>query len=1262
MSTRRTFVRRVSIGRPISNVNEAASGVVSAQARAAGNILINNASTNLYQSGDLVGSHGIVKFFDSSGNNIVLSVDSDELKAIIDSDYVKFITGQSLTRNFVDSAYVEQNSLDSERGLNLFNAELGQLSVSIVPQTDSAIDLGSASKKFRKLFLSGSTIELGTLSISDSNGNLVVRDNSNNKAKLDLSANSTNDLKESDNLYYTRARFDSALGDTTSRGTIRGYINLVDAGGDGSLTYDSAGGKITYTGPSASEVRAHINVVDAGGDGSFTYDSALGKLTYTGPSAAEVRAHLNGGHGIVYSTSTGNISVDSSEIRGLFSAGGDLTYNSGTGQFTFDVESVYTQANFESDLSLSLNATNGIAYDSASHKLSLINTGVDSGTYGSSTRVPILRIQSDGRVDSAGSVLVAGVTGVSFDSSTETITISTADGNTFSTAIGGYDNLQATNFTADSAVVTDISGSSINYDSGSINQFTATNITADSAVITDISGTTANYPTIISSQLSADSASITTIDNNVLRTNDLNADSAVITAVSGSSLNYVSANIGQLDIDSAETGNLRVSGNLTVAGETVTVSASTLTINDPLIHLADSNEVSDVVDIGFIGHYYRDAQRRHTGLFRDASNDQYYLFRNMIDSAFDSSIPPSVINRSATDFTKADLNVGNLLADSATMTNLTVTGLSTTSVSTSTLSRAATVDSGVYGSATLIPVITVNTSGFIDSIGTTLVAGVTGFSLDSQRGVLTISTADGGSFSAPIHSRDSAELFEISGSSLNYDSGSINQFTATNITADSAVITDISGTSVNVTTGLISQLSTDSAYATRLDANIARVNGLSGDSSSFTNTTLATTSLGGTMTVSGGKIVLNDGSGNRISVGTGEEGQIYHNSNNSYYTTSGGALVLGGDTVFLTDASLNVAATINPLTDTILTYNKVSKFRTTSTGVQVESVDSGSAAEPELILYRNSGTPADGDYLGQIQFKGKNDANGDEIYAKVTGKIRDATQGTEDGLIETAIKGNGGFVIVSRQRHDELQLLNSTGLSVDGNTTLSGDLTYDGSVVDSAWVGERARVITSDEIKFVDVDAGAGYGPKLVLDRNSSSPADSDAIGYLEFRGRNDADSEIEYGSIQSFIHDATADTEDGELQFRLKQIGVDREKFALTPRGFELGVNEKLYFQSDSGDLYLHSASTGSHNLLLPDSSGTLLTRDFVFDLIDSAYVGARVTSTGLEIPINDSAGNRLIGITITQAATIATGSPIGFGNTITILDKDSAEVTISL
>jgi len=108
----------------------------------------------------------------------------------------------------------------------------------------------------------------------------------------------------------------------------------------------------------------------------------------------------------------------------------------------------------------------------------------------------------------------------------------------------------------------------------------------------------------------------------------------------------------------------------------------------------------------------------------------------------------------------------------------------------------------------------------------------------------------------------------------------------------------------------------------------------------------------------------------------------------------------------------------------------------------MESTDAGNSAAPELILYRNSASPANGDYLGQVQFKGENANGAQEIYAKVTGKISDPTHNSEDGLIETAIKGNGSFTIVSRQKSDELQLLNGVNLNVDGNIVVGG--TVDG--------------------------------------------------------------------------------------------------------------------------------------------------------------------------------------------------------------------------
>jgi len=110
--------------------------------------------------------------------------------------------------------------------------------------------------------------------------------------------------------------------DRVTAAEIRSEVSVVDAGGDGSLAYDSGTGVITYTGPSAAEVQAHfsagtnttyssgtfditdatirgkVSATDAGGDGSFSYDSNTGVFTYTGPSATEVRAHFSGGTGV----------------------------------------------------------------------------------------------------------------------------------------------------------------------------------------------------------------------------------------------------------------------------------------------------------------------------------------------------------------------------------------------------------------------------------------------------------------------------------------------------------------------------------------------------------------------------------------------------------------------------------------------------------------------------------------------------------------------------------------------------------------------------------------------------------------------------------------------------------------------------------------------------------------------------------------------------------------------------------------------------
>ena len=95
----------------------------------------------------------------------------------------------------------------------------------------------------------------------------------------------------------------------------------------------------------------------------------------------------------------------------------------------------------------------------------------------------------------------------------------------------------------------------------------------------------------------------------------------------------------------------------------------------------------------------------------------------------------------------------------------------------------------------------------------------------------------------------------------------------------------------------------------------------------------------------------------------------------------------------------------------------------TANGLELNSVDAGSSAGPELKLFRNSASPADADYLGQLKFAGESDTGVERNYAKITGKILDASNGTEDGIIEFAHIKAGSQTITGRWRSDSLQLL-----------------------------------------------------------------------------------------------------------------------------------------------------------------------------------------------------------------------------------------------
>ena len=207
--------------------------------------------------------------------------------------------------------------------------------------------------------------------------------------------------------------------------------------------------------------------------------------------------------------------------------------------------------------------------------------------------------------------------------------------------------------------------------------------------------------------------------------------------------------------------------------------------------------------------------------------------------------------------------------------------------------------------------------------------------------------------------------------------------------------------------------------------------------------------VNGTIQIGGSGNNITFADNNKAMFGNDNDLQIYHSGTTSFIRDMGdGDLQLfANDDVFIRGQSTNNYMARFAETGAVTLYhNNASKFSTTSSGIGVTgnatltSTDSGSSAAPEFELRRDN-TGADANYIGQIKFTADNDADQNTVFAKITGKILDASDGTEDGILEFAHKKAGSNVITGRWRSDSLQLLNGTSLTVDG--TITGDLTGD---------------------------------------------------------------------------------------------------------------------------------------------------------------------------------------------------------------------------
>jgi hypothetical protein len=150
-------------------------------------------------------------------------------------------------------------------------------------------------------------------------------------------------------------------------------------------------------------------------------------------------------------------------------------------------------------------------------------------------------------------------------------------------------------------------------------------------------------------------------------------------------------------------------------------------------------------------------------------------------------------------------------------------------------------------------------------------------------------------------------------------------------------------------------------------------------------------------------------------------------------------------------------------------------------------------------------------------------------------------------------------------------------VDIDGAVDMASTLQVDGSITSSSEM-TLTRSDNGINLSLVSTDADANEGPGFVLYRNSSSPADNDALGQIYLQGENDADQKVTYSLIEGFIDDASDGTEDGILRFSSIVSGTSRNRMDIIPTG--------TVFNEDSIDLDFRVESDNDANALFVQGS----------------------------------------------------------------------------
>ena len=221
----------------------------------------------------------------------------------------------------------------------------------------------------------------------------------------------------------------------------------------------------------------------------------------------------------------------------------------------------------------------------------------------------------------------------------------------------------------------------------------------------------------------------------------------------------------------------------------------------------------------------------------------------------------------------------------------------------------------------------------------------------------------------------------------------------------------------------------------------------------------------------------------------------------------------------------------------------------TTDQVIIENTDTGADNAPDLVLFRNSASPAADDNLGNLVYRGEDSAGNTHDYASIVASIEDTTNTSEDGILDIMTSAAG--TLASRIR------LKNNKVGIGEN--------------DPIYPMHLTTTLTGQALQLqCDADDAASGANLMLYHRRGASGAgqDNDVISTIFYRGKNDngTPEEVDYAAIESVIIDASDGTEDGQLNLQVMDAGTLTTQISVDANAITFGDAVNVVLNTSTG------------------------------------------------------------------------------------------------